>query len=55
MLWLYEQWSAFAEWSMGQPAFVRLAIGSAILTVAYLLFVRTLSWLLARNPHQDLG
>ena len=52
MLWLYEQWRAFAEWTIVQPGFVRLAIGIAILTTAYLLFVRTLSWLLGTaKPH----
>ena len=43
MYWLYEQWHAFADWAAGQPLYIQLAIGSAVLTVAYLLFSFTLS------------
>ena len=49
MNWLYEQWHAFADWAVGQPVYIQLAIGTTILVVAYVLFALTLSWLF-RTP-----
>lgn len=43
LYWLYEKWHALAAWGAGQPACVRIAVGSAILTLAYILFVLVLS------------
>jgi hypothetical protein len=47
--WLYQRWHALADWTAGQPVYIRLVIGSSILALAYLLFVTTLSGLLGRR------
>lgn len=43
MYWLYEQWHALADWASGQPVYLQITVGSAILTLAYILFVLVLS------------
>ena len=40
---LYVQWHAFAAWAAGQPVYLQVTVGSAILTLAYILFVLVLS------------
>jgi len=50
MQWLYEQWHAFADWAAGQPVYVQLPIGIAILVVAYLLFLVVISRLFRLPP-----
>ena len=40
---LFSAWRAVAEWAFGQPVLIRLLVGSATLSVAYLLFVVSLS------------
>jgi hypothetical protein len=43
MYCLYEQWHALAAWAAGQPVYLQITVGSAILTLAYVLFVLVLS------------
>ena len=39
-------WHAVATWALGQPAIIRVAVGTATLLLAYLLFVGALSMLM---------
>ena len=52
MEWFMDKWGAFADWTAGQPALLRVLIGSLFLLLAYLLFVTVLSWISswAREP-----
>ncbi len=43
MEWMFGQWCAFADWSAGQPVLCQIAIGSLILSMAYLIFVLVLN------------
>jgi hypothetical protein len=54
MYWLYEQWHALAGWAAGQPVYLQITVGSAILSLAYVLFVLVLSSL-AGSPKLILG
>ena len=42
MDYLLGYWRSCAEWALGQPVSIQIALGSAILSVAYILFVRFL-------------
>ena len=39
MEWIFQQWVAFADWAASQPVLLQIAIGSFILSMAYLAFV----------------
>ena len=43
---LLTEWNALATWALGQPVVVQIAVGSAVLIVAYILFVATLTMLM---------
>ncbi len=54
MSWIVEQWAAFAGWTAAQPLIIRLAVGSALLFLAYLLFAFLITRLMPR-PRLPFG
>ncbi len=43
---LLAEWHAVANWALGQPVIVQVAVGSAVLLLAYVLFVVVLTMLM---------
>ncbi len=49
---LLSEWNAIATWALGKPVIIQVAVGSAVLVLAYVLFVAVLTvlmWLSGRS------
>jgi len=57
MRWIIEQWAAFAGWTNAQPLVIKLAVGSALLLMAYVSFAFLITRLMPRPklPFGDGG
>lgn len=57
MRWIVEQWAAFADWTAAQPLVIKLAVGSTLLLIAYVLFAFLIARLMPRPklPFGDSG
>lgn len=50
MQWLIGHWRVFAEWAAAQSVLVQIVVGSALLILAYAIFVCILTKLTGRPP-----